>query len=131
MFALLGRKAFWPSIPRVKESSKTKKGIWGKVSKLVTKRPLVLALALLVLLFVGAFNVLGINVLFNLMKSFPEEISSRQGFELLEEHYPAGHCIHLCLWSHLASIIILCLSHELRKKRRYFHGMKRLDEALC
>ena len=103
IFALLGRKAFWPSIPKVKESTKARKGIWAKVSKLVTKRPFGLAVTLLVVLLIGAFNVLGMNFSFNLMKSFPEDLSSRQGFELLEEHYPAGE---------LAPVTIILRSDE-------------------
>src|SRR5699024_8444473 len=46
---------------------------------------------ILVIIFaIGAFNFTTINYSFNLLKSFPDDISSRVGFELLEENYPAG-----------------------------------------
>ncbi len=45
---------------------------------------------LLTILLVGAFQLTNITYSFNLLKSFPDDMSSRQGFELLEENYPAG-----------------------------------------
>src|SRR5699024_8191514 len=90
LFALMGRSAFWPFIPKVEENIQPKAGFWSKVGDLVTKRPAMIAGSLLVVLLIGAFNVTSMNFSFNLLKSFPEDMSSRQGFELLEDHYPAG-----------------------------------------
>lgn len=90
IFALLGRKAFWPFVPKVKEVRSRKESLWSKVSKQVMKRPALLGGILLIILLIGAFNFTSMKYSFNLLKSFPEDISSRQGFELLEEHYPAG-----------------------------------------
>src|SRR5690625_5290408 len=39
IFALLGRPAFWPFIPRVEEKQKDKKTFWTKISTFVTKHP--------------------------------------------------------------------------------------------
>ncbi len=90
LFALVGRRAFWPSIPKQSEESKVEKGLWSKVGKLVMKRPGVTASVLTVVFLIGVINVFSINYSFNLMKSFPEDMSSRKGFELLEDHYSAG-----------------------------------------
>ncbi|MCH1625235.1 MMPL family transporter [Ferdinandcohnia quinoae] len=90
IFALLGRKAFWPFVPKVKESSSRKEGFWSKMSKQVMKKPALLGGVLLIILLIGAFNFTSMKYSFNLLNSFPEDISSRQGFELLEDHYPAG-----------------------------------------
>jgi len=90
LFALMGRRAFWPFIPKVNEEEKKKEGFWHKASRLVKKHPAVIAGTLLVVLLVGAFNFTSINYSFNLLKSFPEDMSSRVGFELLEDNYPAG-----------------------------------------
>ncbi|WP_084797824.1 MMPL family transporter [Neobacillus mesonae] len=90
IFALVGRKAFWPFIPKVKEKAQTKHGFWNNVSKQVRKHPAVIAAILLIALLAGAFNTLSIQYSFNIMKSFPDDLSSRKGFELLEDHYPAG-----------------------------------------
>lgn len=90
MFALIGRRAFWPFIPKVGEKKKERIGFWRRVSKLVMNRPAVIASVVLVVLFIGVFNVTSMKFSFNLLKSFPEDISSRIGFEQLEENYPAG-----------------------------------------
>lgn len=90
IFALIGRRAFWPFIPKVGEKEKKKHGFWSKAGKLVMKRPAVIAGVLLIGLLIGVFNVTSMKFSFNLLKSFPEDISSRVGFELLEENYPAG-----------------------------------------
>lgn len=91
IFALMGRKAFWPFIPKVEKESKQKKnGFWSSVGNLVVKRPAVIAGTILIVLLIGAFNVTSMNFSFNLLKSFPDDMSSRTGFELLEENYPPG-----------------------------------------
>jgi len=90
IFALMGRKAFWPFIPKYDPKHKVKKGIWSKISKRVLKHPALLAGILLVVLFAGVINATQMKFSFNLMNSFPEDISSREGFELLADHYPAG-----------------------------------------
>ncbi len=90
VFALMGRKAFWPFIPKVETTPRPKRGFWTNVGKRVKKYPGIFVGVLMVFLLIGAANVPSINYSFNLMKSFPEDISSRKGFELLEEHYHAG-----------------------------------------
>lgn len=90
IFSLLGRRAFWPFVPKLDPQYKANKGIWSKISTLVLKRPALYASILLIILLSGAFNATQMKFSFNLMSSFPEEISSRQGYELLANHYPAG-----------------------------------------
>ncbi|MBW8348846.1 MMPL family transporter [Bacillus sp. IITD106] len=90
IFALMGRKAFWPFVPKVISQDKVKIGIWNKISQLVIRRPAFLAGTLLIVLLVGVFNFSSMKYSFNLLKSFPEDMPSRQGFELLEKNYPAG-----------------------------------------
>src|SRR5699024_5784583 len=90
LFALLGRKAFWPSVPKLHQETKDKKRFWSWAGKTVTKRPKTIATILALFIFIGIANVFPMQFSFNLLKSFPEDISSRAGFELLEDHYPAG-----------------------------------------
>ncbi|MCR8645169.1 MMPL family transporter [Paenibacillus sp. N1-5-1-14] len=92
IFTLLGRKAYWPFVPKVTNETgiTNPKGFWSKVGKGVTKRPVVSVVILLVLLIGSALNVTTMNFSFNLMKSFPDNISSRQGFDILEQRYPKG-----------------------------------------
>src|SRR5690625_7299151 len=72
IFALMGRKAFWPFIPQVNEKKKSKQGFWAKASKLVLKHPAIITGSIMVVLLVGVFNVSSINFSFNLLKSFPD-----------------------------------------------------------
>ncbi|WP_243292212.1 MMPL family transporter [Bacillus sp. FJAT-47783] len=100
IFALMGRKAFWPFVPKVEKDKKDKDHFWKKASKLVTNKPGLLAGALSIIFLIGAFHFGSINFSFNLLKSFPEDISSRNGFELLEEHYPAGELAPVTILLH-------------------------------
>ncbi|MFD3450272.1 MMPL family transporter [Microbacteriaceae bacterium 4G12] len=121
IFALLGRKAFWPFIPK-QGQNRNHKGIWQKVSELVIKRPKLLASVFLVILLVGAFNVSRITYSFNLLKSFPEDMSSRKGFELLEKNYPAGE---------LAPVTIVLESKDnIDVNKEFLNQVKKLEEAL-
>ncbi|MCU6707732.1 MMPL family transporter [Paenibacillus sp. J5C_2022] len=118
VFTLTGRAAFWPFKPKQElgsgedgevpgadrgalgrdsrittNSSATrarKQPLWSRIAKLVVKRPGYTAGAITAVMLLAALNVPGISFSFNLMKSFPEDLSSRQGFELLEQNFPKG-----------------------------------------
>lgn len=92
LFTLVGRKAFWPFVPQAgTERVKTRKeGVWSRIGAFVTRKPAVTAGVLLVLLLASSANLFGMKYSFNIMKSFPADISSRQGFDMLEERFPPG-----------------------------------------
>jgi len=122
-FALLGRKAFWPFIPKVEKNNKIKENIWSKISNQVMKRPALLAGSLLIILLIGMFNFTSIQYSFNLLKSFPEDMPSRQGFELLEDNYPAGQ---------LAPLTVLIKSEEeFELNKAFFNKVNTLAEKLA
>jgi len=122
IFAIVGRKAFWPFIPKADEKIKTKAGFWSTISKQVKKHPAVIASILLIALLAGAFNTLSVRYSFNIMKSFPDELSSRKGFELLEKHYPAGE---------LAPVtIILKENKEIALDENYLTKIQTLQEKI-
>ncbi|WP_240374859.1 MMPL family transporter [Bacillus piscicola] len=106
-FALMGRRTFWPSVPKENTEEKSKKGFWEKAALGVSRRPRVIAIVLLLFLIIGMINVPSIAYSFNLMKSFPEDMSSRAGFELLEENYPPGQLapVHVILESDSKRVI--------------------------
>jgi RND superfamily putative drug exporter len=89
-FALVGRKAFWPFAAKLDRTDSQPSRIWLKMAGLVTRRPAVTVIMLLTLLVAASVNILGINYSFNLMKSFPDDSSSRKGFEILESRFPQG-----------------------------------------
>lgn len=90
MYLIAGRKAFFPFIPKVGATETTSVKVWGRIAQRVTKRPMVSGVAILVLFLVMAANVTQINFSFNLLKSFPEDMPSRIGIELMEKTFPAG-----------------------------------------
>lgn len=90
VFTLAGRAAFWPFKPKLAPVQKRREGVWTRIGRLVTKRPAIVSMVVGGMLLLTAVNATGIQFSFNLLKSFPSELSSRQGFELLEEHFPKG-----------------------------------------
>ena len=122
IFSIVGRKAFWPFIPKADEKIKAKAGFWSTVSKQVKKHPAVIASILLIALLAGAFNTLSVRYSFNIMKSFPDELSSRKGFDLLEKHYPAGE---------LAPVtVILKDNQEIALDEKYLTKIQTLQKKL-
>ena len=90
LFALIGRRAFWPVIPKYGESQDDKASIWGKVANKVTKRPAMFMVPILLLLLIGAWNVTNMKESYDLIESFPEDLSSRIGYERLGESFTEG-----------------------------------------
>lgn len=91
LFALAGRKAFWPSIPKYGEEAKTgKRTIWSRVAGAVTKRPVVFLTVVLAFLVLSSLNVLNYRESFDLVKAFPDDLSSRQGYEQLAAGFGEG-----------------------------------------
>jgi len=90
LFALFGRKSFWPKIPRVGEESVKSSSIWSKIGKFVVKKPVVSASIIGIILLVSALNMFNLKYEFDTMKSFPKDMPSRQGYEILEEKFEKG-----------------------------------------
>ncbi|WP_242144667.1 MULTISPECIES: MMPL family transporter [unclassified Bacillus cereus group] len=89
LFTLFGRKAFWPFIPKVGQQ-KEKHVIWRKVSHIVVRKPYIVGGAVALFLVVCSLNLFQMQYSFNLLKSFPENLQSRQGYELIEQKYSPG-----------------------------------------
>src|SRR5699024_7944526 len=93
IFTLPGRKAFWPAVPKVEEQAANttlKHGFWAKAGKFVTRKPGVTAGVLILLLVAVSINGMMTKISFNQLESFPEDIESRQGFDMLAENFPPG-----------------------------------------
>ncbi|MCG3086611.1 MMPL family transporter [Sporosarcina cyprini] len=90
LFALIGRKAFWPVIPKFGEETIEKKTVWGKVARVVTEKPLRFMIPIILLLILGAWNVTDMKESYDLIASFPEDLSSRVGYERLGDAFSEG-----------------------------------------
>src|SRR5699024_3459709 len=90
MFALLGRRAFWPSNPKLDKDAIQKHRLWGSVVIPVKKRPGRIAGIVSILLLVVILNVPSIQFSFHQLEPFPEDMSSRKGFDYLAENFEPG-----------------------------------------
>lgn len=90
LYVLFGRKAFWPAIPKVDFSAEAKQTFWAKLGSGVVKNPLKSGFFVVIPLVIIALNTLNIEYSFNLIKSFPDDIQSRQGYEILEKNFSQG-----------------------------------------
>lgn len=90
LFTLFGRKSFWPKVPKVGAAKVAKSSFWGKIGHIVVKKPVVSAMVVGVILFVSASNMFQLNYQFDTLKSFPEDMPSRQGYEILEDKFEKG-----------------------------------------
>ncbi|WP_318505623.1 MMPL family transporter [Bacillus sp. T3] len=90
LFTLFGRKSFWPKIPKVGEATEKTNTIWGKIGSFVVRKPVVAGTVIGFVLLLSALNMLNINYEFDTMKSFPKDMPSRVGYEILEEKFEKG-----------------------------------------
>ena len=104
ILAILGRAAFWPIIPRTIEMDEqyaTKKNkqvkerkenhrYMRKVGNFATKHAWLVILITGAILIGLAFTSTQVKYNYDLLSSFPEDMSSREGFKLIEENFTPG-----------------------------------------
>jgi putative drug exporter of the RND superfamily len=90
LFAIFGRKSFWPIIPRVGDSTVKPSSIWSRVGNFVTRKPIASVIAVGIFILVSALYNVNLKYEFDLIKSFPDDMPSRVGYELLEDEFEAG-----------------------------------------
>ncbi len=123
VFTLFGRKAFWPFIPKLGVNKKSNRSYWQLIGHFVTKQPAVIATIMLVLLLSATASAFQMKFSFNLLNSFPKELSSRQGFNILEENFAKGK---------LAPVTVLLESNgEINMDEEFVNKLSQLyDEVL-
>lgn len=90
LFTLFGRKSFWPKIPKVGEDTIKTNSIWSKIGRFVVKKPVISITVIGLIMLASALNMLNLNYEFDTMKSFPKDMPSRVGYEILEEKFEKG-----------------------------------------
>jgi uncharacterized membrane protein YdfJ with MMPL/SSD domain len=88
LLALLGRRAFWPRVPKQGEATQHK--TWGRVAEWVAAGPRRAALGVLAILVVLALGCLLYSPRFSFTEDFLKNMPSKQGYALLEQHFPKG-----------------------------------------
>ncbi|HWJ79092.1 MAG TPA: MMPL family transporter [Niallia sp.] len=111
ILAILGRISFYPFVPRTEEmieqrAAKKKKSPKKKSNKqtfgmhignIVTKHPWKVTIITTLFLALFAFFSTKTTYTYDLLSSFPEDMPSREGFALMEEHFNAGELAPLSI----------------------------------
>lgn len=90
LFTLFGRKSFWPKVPKFGDTEVKTNTLWSKIGTFVVNKPIVAALTILVILVLSAFNMFNMKYEFDTIKSFPSDMPSRVGYEVIEAKFKKG-----------------------------------------
>ena len=91
VLALLGRAAFWPARPRLGSAHPETQGLWGRIARLVGRRPRVIWASATVLLLVCAAFLPQLRANGTAQSAvFLRTVDSVTGQQLLSEHFPGG-----------------------------------------
>ncbi|MEH7414754.1 MMPL family transporter [Neobacillus drentensis] len=90
LFTLFGRKSFWPKVPRVGDAAVNQNSLWSKAGRFVAKKPGLSVAVIGILLLFAASNMFNLKYEFDTMRSFPKDMPSRLGYEILEKKFEKG-----------------------------------------
>jgi putative drug exporter of the RND superfamily len=94
MLTIFGRKGFWPRAGTVEydpeAASTPRQGVWRRIGDKVLERPGPTLAATMLVFVAGAFGLLAWKVDYSTTNFFKESVDSVEGFELMEEAFPAG-----------------------------------------
>ncbi|GAB3143397.1 MMPL family transporter [Microbispora hainanensis] len=91
----LGRRAFWPAVPRLDPESAPAVTFWGRVAGLVHARPGVIAAAVTAVLAAGALAGIGGRPALDFSESFREAPDSVLGQQVIRDHFIPGRAAPL------------------------------------
>src|SRR5699024_11167038 len=75
---------------RVGDTHIAARSFWSKVGHYVSKKPFTSVIVVLVFLLISMTQVFTISYEYNTMKSFPDDMPSRVGYDILEEELSRG-----------------------------------------
>jgi RND superfamily putative drug exporter len=90
LLGALGRRAFWPAIPRVEPTPRPVPTLWARVGRLVGRRPALVASLVTAFLLAGALGTLGGREPLDFSESFRTPPESVAGQELISERFIPG-----------------------------------------
>jgi len=88
LLAVLGRRAFWPRRPKLGDA--TQHRTWQRIAERVAAAPKRAAALVTVVLVVLALGCLFYSPRFSFTEDFLKDMPSKQGYALLEKHFPKG-----------------------------------------
>ena len=87
---VFGRGLFWPFIPKFGGVNKSDNGLWAKLGRGVSKRPVVVSIAGFIILAILSFGATGIKVGLSSTEQFRVAPEAAVGQDVLAEAFPAG-----------------------------------------
>ena len=90
LLACLGRRAFWPAVPRFGSEAQSVSGIWRRIGHFVHDRPVVTLALSVAVLAVGALGNLQERGILDFGEGFRNDPESVQGQRLVERELAAG-----------------------------------------
>jgi putative drug exporter of the RND superfamily len=91
VLSVLGRRAFWPVVPRAEASRRERVSpLWSRISGVVRRRPALLVVICTGILTAGALGNLGGRGFLDLTEQYRDPPESVVGQELIREHYSPG-----------------------------------------
>ena len=90
LFTLFGRRSFWPKVPKVGDEAVRASSAWSRIGRAVVRKPVAAVTIIGLVLLLSAGNMVNLQYEFGTIKSFPEDMPSRQGYELLETKFEKG-----------------------------------------
>ena len=77
-------------MPKFGETQEVKHGFWGPIAKFVVNKPGLAGGIVGILMIVTSLNVFNLDFEFDTVKSFPKDLPSREGYEIVESEYDKG-----------------------------------------
>jgi RND superfamily putative drug exporter len=90
ILATLGRRAFWPAVPRVQPDAPAVSGVWRRIGTLVGARPAATAGAVTLVLLAGALGNLGGREPLSFDEAFRDPPQSVLGEQVIRDHFIPG-----------------------------------------
>lgn len=87
---VFGRGLFWPFIPKLGGVNKSDNGLWAKLGRGVSKRPVIVSVAGFVILAILSFGATGVKVGLSATEQFRVAPEAAVGQDVLAEAFPAG-----------------------------------------
>jgi RND superfamily putative drug exporter len=90
VLAALGRRAFWPAIPRVEPEPPPPPRFWRRAAEVVRARPTAVTAAVTAVLLLGALGALGGRDNLDFSEAFREPVESVRGQEVIRDRFIPG-----------------------------------------
>lgn len=90
LFTIFGRRAFWPRIPKVGDEHIKPSSFWSRVGQFVSGKPIISVVIIFAFLIITSSQVFTLKHEYDTMKSFPSDMPSQIGYDLLETEFSKG-----------------------------------------